>query len=238
MGVNVTPTKRARIYSGAKRGLKARELGKELGMSERNTKRWMDRLLADPIQPPNIYQKTHKSGRPKKITTELRKEAVRLIDDGEAQDAVDVQRQLCPDVSERRVQQVLSDEGLHRRRRWTAPLLSAKDIARRLLWASVMERCSELYLQCIVFSDEKKFEIVRPDGAQYCRRRPGVKTALQRRNLKKTVKHGGGNIQVSDSQDCSQICMLTVSSGLGLPVVEWAGPSSPSARSHEQGAVP
>lgn len=46
----------------------------------------------------------------------------------------------------------------------------------------------------IIFSDESKFVLFGLDGKQYCRRRPGEE--LLPRNVKKTVKHGGGNVMV------------------------------------------
>jgi hypothetical protein len=44
------------------------------------------------------------------------------------------------------------------------------------------------------FSDESKFNLFGSDGKQYCRRR--VDEELLPRNVKKTVKHGGGSIMV------------------------------------------
>jgi hypothetical protein len=46
----------------------------------------------------------------------------------------------------------------------------------------------------VIFSDESKFMIFGSDGKQYCRRRPHEE--LEPRNIKKTVKHGGGNVMV------------------------------------------
>ena len=46
----------------------------------------------------------------------------------------------------------------------------------------------------VVFSDESKFNLFGSDGKQYCRRRVGEEFRPQ--NVKKTVKHGGGSLQV------------------------------------------
>jgi hypothetical protein len=46
----------------------------------------------------------------------------------------------------------------------------------------------------VVFSDESKFNIFGSDGKRYCRRRNGDR--YKERNVKKTVKHGGGSLMV------------------------------------------
>jgi hypothetical protein len=46
----------------------------------------------------------------------------------------------------------------------------------------------------VIFSDESKFNIFEADGQIWCWRCPGEE--LYDRNLKKTVKHGGGKVMV------------------------------------------
>jgi hypothetical protein len=46
----------------------------------------------------------------------------------------------------------------------------------------------------VVYSDESKFNLFGSDGKRYCRRRPGEE--FLDRNVKKTVKHGGGSLMV------------------------------------------
>ena len=48
--------------------------------------------------------------------------------------------------------------------------------------------------KAVVFLDESKFDLFGSDGRLYYKRRPGE--ALLPQNVQKTVKHGGGNLQV------------------------------------------
>jgi hypothetical protein len=78
----------------------------------------------------------------------------------------------------------------------SVPLLRQLDIDRRKIWAEAvgMPLCKSGQHQKIIFSDEKKFQICKPSGAQYCWRRPGEE--LMPAKTKKTVKHGSGRIMV------------------------------------------
>lgn len=73
------------------------------------------------------------------------------------------------------------------------------------------------------FSDESKFNLVGSDGKQYCRRRQGEE--YLDRNIKKTVKHGGGSLmvwgwtgrlhRVKGTMNASQYCNILTESLLG-----------------------
>jgi hypothetical protein len=57
MGVNVTPTKKARIWSWVKYdNMKPQDMAARLGISKKSTKDWSIKLLADPLQPLNLYK--------------------------------------------------------------------------------------------------------------------------------------------------------------------------------------
>ncbi|KAL0957301.1 hypothetical protein HGRIS_014897 [Hohenbuehelia grisea] len=84
--------------------------------------------------------------------------------------------------------------GLYGRVRWKKPWLSKKHIAARQKWAGAHSFETMMFWRRMVFSDESKFNLFGSDGKLYCRRRVGE--ALLERNVKKVVKHGGGNIQV------------------------------------------
>jgi hypothetical protein len=83
---------------------------------------------------------------------------------------------------------------MHGRIRWTKPLLKKEHIKARLAWARVWIKRREYFWKRVWYSDESKFCLIGSDGKIYCRRRVGE--ALHPRNVKKVVKHGGGNIQV------------------------------------------
>jgi len=54
--------------------------------------------------------------------------------------------------------------------------------------------CCEFFWHKVWYSEESKFNLFGSDGKSYCRRRIGE--ALLERNVKKEVKHGGGNLMV------------------------------------------
>ena len=82
---------------------------------------------------------------------------------------------------------------LFSRRPAREPLLSKKNIAKRLKFTRTHVHWSAKQWRTVLFSDESKFEIFS-DGNIRVRRPNGRR--LDPRYCKKTVKHGGGNVMV------------------------------------------
>jgi hypothetical protein len=73
-------------------------------------------------------------------------------------------------------------------------LLTDIHIRKRKQWAEDMLELTTDDWRDVIFTDESKFKLFGSDGKQYCRRR--LHEELEPRNIKKVVKHGGGNIMV------------------------------------------
>ena len=145
-------------------------------------------------QNPDPYYKPPGQGRPAKMTPRKLHRAVRAIDNGSAVDATDVKWQLFPGISTRTVQERLSEAGLKGRVHRAVPYLKKQHRVLRLKWAEEHVTWTQQDWDRVWFSDESKFKLFGSDGRQWCRRRPGEE--FLDRNVKQTVKHGGGNIQV------------------------------------------
>lgn len=140
------------------------------------------------------YRKTHRPGRPRKLDKEDLKKAEETIDSGEARDGEDLRRQLFPDVGSSTLRRNLCEIGLPGRIRCAKPLLTEEHVLKRRDWLEKHHDWTLDDWKKVWFSDESKFNIFGSDGRRYCRRRPGE--AYLPRNVKKTVKHGGGSLMV------------------------------------------
>ena len=74
------------------------------------------------------------------------------------------------------------------------PLLSKKNIKKRLDIAKQWIGKPETYWDNVIFSDECKFNLFTSDGISYVWREPGQR--LNPRYVSPTVKHGGGSVMV------------------------------------------
>ena len=142
----------------------------------------------------DFYAKPPRPGRPRALSPRSLRRAKREITSGQARDGADVQRQLFPNVGASTIRHNLSEMGLKGCMRRKKPLLTKVHIKKRKLWAQCHNNWTVDNWKAAVFSDESKFNLFGSDGRLYCRRRPG--DALLPQNVHKTVKHGGGNLQV------------------------------------------
>ena len=72
---------------------------------------------------------------------------------------------------------------------------------RRLRWACQFQHWHYRNWQCVLFSDESRFQLFRADGTTQIYRRAGERTALC--CVQETVPFGGGSVMVWDGI-CSQ----------------------------------
>ncbi len=120
--------------------------------------------------------------------------AVRKIATTECCDATDVQCKMFPRVSPATVRHALEQEGLKACIPRSKPLITITNIKKRWIWSFQHIEWTEEDWQQVVFSDKSKFNLVGSDGCRYVWRKPGQE--LDKRFVKKNVKHGGGSIMV------------------------------------------
>lgn len=188
--VPVTPTKRARIVHMREEGKKFSEIAERLKISRSSASRnyYTMRKQRDPY-----YVKPGR-GRKRLLSERDLRNAERHINIGDVRDGADVHRDLFPDVSARCVRKSLQRVGLNGRIRREKPLLTDAHKKKRRAWANEHADWDQLKWSEVWFSDESKFLLHGSDGKKYCCRRPGQE--FLERNVKKTVKHGGGSLMV------------------------------------------
>ncbi|GFX78499.1 transposable element Tc1 transposase [Trichonephila clavipes] len=74
------------------------------------------------------------------------------------------------------------------------PFISLKNQKKRLDFAKTHQLKTDNFWKKVIFSDESKFNIFGSDGRRTIWRKPN--TALDPKNLRPTVKHGGGSVMV------------------------------------------
>jgi transposase len=98
------------------------------------------------------------------------------------------------DVTPRTIQNRLMEAGLYGRVARRKPLISEKNRIARLNWAKEHANWTIQQWECVLWSDESKFNLFGSDGQVLVRRRAGE--AMNSACVVPTVKHGGGNIMV------------------------------------------
>lgn len=97
-------------------------------------------------------------------------------------------------VSDRTVQRTLNKAGLHGRTARNKPYISPANKQKRLAFALEHVDKDQEYWNRVLFTDESKFNISASDGKVTVWRRVGEE--FQQKNLRGTVKHGGGGVLV------------------------------------------
>lgn len=97
-------------------------------------------------------------------------------------------------VSDKTIGRTLNKNGLHGRTARNKPFISKANKKNRLEYAKANVDRDQDYWNNVLFTDESKFNIHASDGKVRVWRRIGE--ALKEKNLKGTVKHGGGGVMV------------------------------------------
>lgn len=108
--------------------------------------------------------------------------------------ASDISHSLDTEISSRLVRRRLNEANLFGRISRKTPLLSKKNISKRLSFARTNEGKSLNFWKNVLWSDETKINRIGPDGRVFLHR--PICQEYNPRFTQKTVKHGGGNIMV------------------------------------------
>ncbi|KAG1181460.1 hypothetical protein G6F35_015898 [Rhizopus arrhizus] len=150
-------------------------------------------------------QKTHcfglgkpKGGRPKLLSAADERYCVRQVTKTRISSAIKVAKELEKDtgrkVSADTVCRALHKAGLGAIEKPKKPLLSAKNIRKRLSWCMAHKDWTVDDWKRVIWSNETKINRFNSDGCTWAWIRSGG--SLKSHHVKMTVKHGGGNIML------------------------------------------
>ncbi|KAG1022758.1 hypothetical protein G6F25_013142 [Rhizopus arrhizus] len=139
-----------------------------------------------------------KGGRPKLLSAADERYCVRQVTKNRISSATKVTKELEKDtgrkVSVDTVCRTLRKAGLGAIEKPKKPLLSAKNIRKRLSWCMAHKDWTVDDWKRVVWSDETKINRFNSDGRTWTWIRSGE--SLKSHHVKMTVKHGGGNIML------------------------------------------
>ncbi|GFW98994.1 transposable element Tcb1 transposase [Trichonephila clavipes] len=95
-------------------------------------------------------------------------------------------------VSAETVRNVIRHAGYSSRVARKKPFISLQNQKKRLEFAKTQQLKTDNFWKKVIFSDENKFNIFGSDGRHTVWRKPN--TAFDPKNLRPTVKHGGGSV--------------------------------------------
>ena len=140
----------------------------------------------------------HRTGRPKKLTSREEKYILREIKKDPNVSAPELakivntnfKKEVHPELCRR----ILRNNDFHGRVARKKPFISKINQAKRLKFAKEYVSKDNTFWEQVIFSDESKFNIFGSDGPRYVWRKPN--TEMNTKNLRPTVKHGGGSVMV------------------------------------------
>jgi len=137
-------------------------------------------------------------GRPSKITPHMERVIVRRITNtpklSAPKLATEVAERSHHPVSSETIRRVLKKHGYSCRTARVKPYISEVNKTKRYQFALKHIGLADNFWNQVIFSDESKFNLFGSDGKCKVWRKP--RTALDRKNMNITVKHGGGSVMV------------------------------------------
>ena len=188
--VYTSPTKKCRAIEWNKRGMGHKDIAQKLGIHRTTVLRLIKRF----INFPDYYHIEPKTGRPRVMNDRSVRIAGRMIARDEVHNATELQKKAFKDVSTRTLQRRLKEHGFVCRVKKKKPYLNQKAKEARRQWAMAHVDWTVEDCKRVIFSDESKYMLFKSDGREYAWFRKGEQ--YEAKNIKKTVKHGGGHVMV------------------------------------------
>ena len=178
------------IISGLQAGESVRKIAKKLGVSAATVCRVGKEAFPD--------REKDKGGRPSLLTEADKRYCVRQVTVGRLDNAIKVRKQLEKDhgihVSPNTIRRVLRGSGLGAIEKPKKPLLTQKNVRKRLNWCIAHKDWTVDDWKRVVWSDETKINRFNSDGRVWAWIRDGER--LKPKHVKVSVKHGGGSIML------------------------------------------
>ena len=170
--------------------LSTRKIARQLGVSHMTVNRV--RAKARP------HAQKRRGGRPAKLTATDKRRLVRKITSGEADNAVQLTRQLndatSVECNPQTVRRALKEAGLKAVVKKKRPRLEPRHIAQRHKFAKKYQHWTVDDWKRVIWSDETKVNRLGSDGRKWVwKKRGGV---LTRQHVQGTVKFGGGSLMM------------------------------------------
>lgn len=186
----ITWDKRLRAIKYLSDGLSNLKIAAIIGVDSKTVDKMAREVFPDKVK--------SKGGQPKELTEREKLFCVRKLTIDKQENAVDVQKwlknELNVNVSAQTVRNCLKNVGIQPIVKPKKSLLSKKNIKRRLDWANSHMDWTIADWKRVVWSDETKIDRFGSDGQRYAWKRESE--PLQQRHVRRTVKHGGGNLKL------------------------------------------
>jgi transposase len=193
MGMQLSLEEKAKIVAYHESGKSQKALAKKYGVNQSK----ISRVLKNDVERGSSKRKPG-SGRKSSLSSEdLRFLKTNIKKDsklGSNKLKTELNDKKKKNVSARTIRRGLCSIGLPGRVACSKPYLSPANILDRYNHAKVWIYFSQKFWNTVIWSDETKINLFGSDGRRYVRRAKG--TRYDMKNLKPTVKHGGGSVMV------------------------------------------
>ncbi|GFV51528.1 transposable element Tcb1 transposase [Trichonephila clavipes] len=194
-----------------KKGISFREIAKIVGRSHSCVQKIIGRFKSDGLIEnkcrrgrKSILSDVAKRKVLKDIKTDPKLSAVKL--------AAETSRIMGRSVNAETVRNVIRHAGYSSRVARKKPCISLQNQKKRLEFAKTHRLKTDNFWKKVIFSDESKFNIFGSDGCRTVWRKPN--TALDPKNLRPTVEHGGGSVMVWDCMASNGVGNLVFIDGI------------------------
>src|SRR5687767_2912630 len=168
-----TPTKKAKTITMKKAGRTNNEIKKALTGHNNISTSTINRIYKKYANKENYYDVGHPTGRPKKLTERDGRYTVRVLGEGKAANATDLQRNFFPEVSVDTVKRELRQHSLEPHKKAEVPFIRTDNLPKRKKWATEHLDWAVEDWKAVCFSDEKNFKVFGSDGMEWCWRKKG-----------------------------------------------------------------
>lgn len=139
-----------------------------------------------------------RSGRPRKLSKRDNRQILREVNENPRITAVELAKMVHDTsgtvVNPQTVRNTLHEMNFYNRIPRKKPFISKINMEKRLTFSKLHLNDDLSYWNNVIFTDESKFNLFGSDGKVKIWRKNG--TAMERKNLLPTVKHGGGSVMV------------------------------------------